>query len=357
MGQKSATDTLFGIIAAFIERRTWSQADLARRLETRTETVRKHLTELTGGGFKLEREEEPPHVYWSVPKDWFPGALLFKADEVPDLVRILHRARRGPLRDKVLGLVTPRLASVGVAAPELDDKAVVGPAAREDEERWLSILEDAASSKFALRMRYFTASRSDESRRHVSVHRVEHGGNPQFVATCHKAGALRRFRVSNVLDASLDRAEPHRAVDPETLERFCEESFGGFRSDGPAIECAFFVASPASAWVARNLPDPRIERRGVEGGARFSVRTSAVEMLARFVVGLGDAATVETPELARAVADIARGALANVAPTTGRAKNGAGTKGRATKGRATKGKATKGKPTNGEATNGARRPR
>ncbi len=32
---------VFGIVLAFVDRRTWSQADLARRLELGTEAVRK----------------------------------------------------------------------------------------------------------------------------------------------------------------------------------------------------------------------------------------------------------------------------------------------------------------------------
>ena len=87
VGQRSATETLFGIVAAFIESRTWSQADLARRLETKPETIRRYLGELRAGGFKVEREEDHPHVYWSVPSNWIPGALAFKAAEAQDLLR------------------------------------------------------------------------------------------------------------------------------------------------------------------------------------------------------------------------------------------------------------------------------
>jgi hypothetical protein len=48
-------------------------------------------------------------------------------------------------------------------------------------------------------------------------------------------------------------------------------------------------------------------------------------MLARFVVGLGDAARPETTELAEAVANLARGALANamsVEPSDARTGDG-----------------------------------
>jgi predicted DNA-binding transcriptional regulator YafY len=309
MGQRTPTETLFGIVTAFIEQRTWTQAALARRLETRTETIRTRLEELQAGGFKLQREEDRPHVYWSVPKDWFPGALVFKEDEAADLLRLIARAPRSKLRDKVIDLVAARLANVGQATP---DVSAIGPTTMtHEEEDALSIVEDAARQRVPLKMRYFSASRRSESKRHASVHRVEVGARPHFIATCHRTGELRRFRVSNVLDAKLDPGEAFRDVAPEDLARFESESLAGFRSPGPKIKSAFFVRDPEAAWVAKNLPDEAIREEAAPGGARFAVETSALMVLARFVAGLGGAATPETPELAKAVRAIAEGALGN----------------------------------------------
>jgi predicted DNA-binding transcriptional regulator YafY len=300
---------LFGIVAAFVEDRTWSQADLARRLETTPETIRRRLNELQAGGFKLERSEEKPQVYWSVPKNWFPGALLFTAPEVKDLLRLLARARKSELRDRLLGAVVARLSNLGQSAKDFDPASVQAPGVSEDEEKMLAIIEDAASKKLPLKMRYFTASRRDESWRYVSVHVVVLTPRPQFVATCHKANTLRRFRVSNVLEARLDAKEPVRTADEATLRRFEEESLAGFRQEGPPVICAFVVREPEAAWVARNLPDDRFSHEPTNGGTRFTIDTASVAMLARFVVGLGDAARSETPELTRVVQQLARGAL------------------------------------------------
>lgn len=325
MGQRSPTETLFGIITAFIDERTWTQAALARRLETRPETIRRRLGELQAGGFPLERSEEHPHVYWSVPKGWFPGALIFKADEVSELLRLVARAPRGALRARVLGRIVARLSATGDHA-DIEPTAVEPPAVSEEEERWIALAEDAISQKIAVKMRYFSASRRDEAWRHASVHRVVLGPRPCFIGTCHTADALRRFRVSNVLDARLDRGEPYRAVSAAALRRFADESFAGFWREGPAFDCAFLVREPEATWVARNLPDDRIARGvSTDAGTRFSVRTSAVDVLARFVVGLGDAARAETPELAREVEALARGALGEAvdAPPTVRRRRAA----------------------------------
>jgi predicted DNA-binding transcriptional regulator YafY len=309
MGQRSPTETLFGIIAAFVEKRTWTQAELARRLETKPETIRKHLTELQAGGFDLEREEDHPHVYWSVPKDWFPGALIFKPDELPDLLRVLARAPKSKVRQRLLATVAERLKSLGRASPRVDVDGVQPPSVTEDEERWLAVIEDAISSRAAVKLRYFTTSTRNESWRHVSPHRVDLGARPTLVATCHRAKALKRFRVSNVLEARIDQAETFRETTRDALDRFDAESLGGFRQQGPVVACAFFVRDPEAAWVARNLPDPHIRQESAPGGARFVVETPGVEMLARYVTGLGAAARAETKELAQAVEKIARGAL------------------------------------------------
>ncbi|MBX3204092.1 MAG: WYL domain-containing protein [Labilithrix sp.] len=312
MGQRSSTETLFGIVAAFLERRTWTQAELARKLETRVETVRRQLGELQAAGLKLHREEDHPHVYWSVPKNWIPGALAFSAEEAGEVLRLVSRAPRGALRERVVKTALARLANLGDSNAAFDPDAVRAAGITADEERWLAVVEDAAAGKVTLEMRYYSASRRHESRRHASVQRVEVGGRPQFVAICHRAGELRRFRVSNVFDARLAPAEPFRPATAAALATFDRESFGGYHDVGPAVRCAFVVRDPEAAWVAKNLPDERIEHEPAEGGGvRFSIETPGVAALARFVVGLGEVGRAETPELAAEVRAIARAALAN----------------------------------------------
>lgn len=327
MGQRSTTETAFGIIAAFIERQTWTQAELARKLETRPETIRKQLLELQAGGLKLEREEDHPHVYWSVPKNWIPGALAFKADEARDLLRLIARAPRGALRDRIVDMAVARLGR-GEKTAEFDPTAVRSAAITDDEERWLEVIEDAAAQKQALKMRYFSASRRHESWRHASVQRVDVGARPQFVAICHQAKELRRFRVSNVLEAKLDKGESFHAATPAALARFDRETFGGFHDVGPLTRCEFFVRDPECAWVLKNLPDEQISHAPATGGMKFSVETSGVAVLARFVAGLGEVARPETPELAAEVASIARAALTNASGVNAHAPRARGPRAR-----------------------------
>lgn len=310
VGQKSKTETLFKIVAAFIDQRTWKQADLARKVGTTTETIRKQLIELQEAGFKLESEKDHPHVYWSVPRGWVPGALAFNANEAKEVLRLIGRSPKGVLRDRVIDLALARLAGMG--QPAAFDPSTVEPAGiTDDEEKWLPLLEDAANEKVAVKMRYFTASRGKVTWRHVSVHRVGGAPRPQIVATCHDTGDLRRFRVASILEARVDRSVPFRATSPGALTKFDRESFGGFRDVGPVVACEFFVRDPESAWVEKNLPDPNITADPAPGGTRFRVATSSVSVLARFVAGLGEIAHAKTPELKAEIRTIAAAALAN----------------------------------------------
>jgi hypothetical protein len=95
------------------------------------------------------------------------------------------------------------------------------------------------------------------------------------------------------------------------LSQFDRESFSGFRDVGPSVECVFFVRHPEAAWVAKNLPDRAITHKSDAEGMRFHVETAGVAVLARFVVGLGEVAWPESPELTKEVESIARAALAN----------------------------------------------
>lgn len=301
VGQRSGTETVIELVQAFMERRTWSQADLARRLSMTTPAVRSKLQELQGP-FRLEREEDHPHVYWSVPRDWFPGGVLFKREQLPELMRQLSRLPRSKGREALMKTI---LAHV----PGADESAVVPPSMSDQEAEQLAIIEDAAARKVALSFRYFTANRGARSTRHASVLRIVLGPPARFVALCHRTNALKWFRVESVDHARLDEAEPFRPVTKREVDAFVAASVNGFNAGGAPQTLAFRVREPEARWVAMNLPSPMRAEELSEGGLRITVETNAVQQVARFVVGLGAAAKVETPDLQRAVTALAREAL------------------------------------------------
>lgn len=309
VGQRSPTDTLAGIYQSFLAHRTWKQADLARALEITTDRLHKILTQLQTQGMPLTAEKDHPHVFWSVPKDWFPGSVYFKEDEVPELLRQLRRVPDGRSRAKLLGLLFERLPHSSPDRTASSAKQVVVPrAASPDEERHLPAVEDSANHRKALHMRYLTAGRVDEGRRHASVHRVLLGPPARFIATCHRDGKLKTFRVDSILDAALDPREPYRPADDVAVETYVRESVDGFHDEGPPVHVSFVVRNPDARWVKKNLPDG-MQAEPIPDGIRVTTHTAALRRVAQYVVGLGAGATPESDVLAKEVATLARGAL------------------------------------------------
>jgi len=316
VGQRSSTVTVVQIVQAFLEQRTWTQKALAERLDLTTPAVRDRLRELESI-FNLEREEDHPHVYWSVPRDWFPGGILFTRDQMPELLRLLMRLPQGKARDGLLDTVLRNLPKGNALVNEGSlNTAVVPPTSTKQEEQYLPVVEDAAAKKVSLAFHYFTASRGQMSTRHGSVQRVMLGSPARFVATCHRDDKLKWFRVENIVSAHLDPQVPFRASPPETVEDFLRASVDGFNAGGAIAELSFVVRDPESRWVQNNLlASMRVE--GLSNNRiRVTVETNAILQVARYVVGLGAAASAETPALADAVEVLARGALGERADLT-----------------------------------------
>jgi predicted DNA-binding transcriptional regulator YafY len=307
VGQRSATESVAAILSASLRARPGKLADLARAIDLTVPATKKRLEELQAQGVPLERSEEPPFVYWSVPSSWFPGGVVFQGTEVRELLRLLARMPRGKRRDALIDVVLRTLPRAG-SGDVHDESAVASQPATPGDDEQLAILEDAARARKAVHFRYYTAHRGDDALRHASVHRVVPGPPARFVGTCHRTGTLKWFRVDNVSLARIDDAQPFRGADPPRIEAFIGESLDGFHEGGTPGTHSFTVRAPESKWVARNLLEGmRAEPHA--GGIRVTLATSGLDRLARYVVALGAAARAETRELARAVGTIARGAM------------------------------------------------
>jgi predicted DNA-binding transcriptional regulator YafY len=302
LGQRSAAETIASILLAFVEHGTWRQAELASRVGVSVPALRKRLRELQDAGMSLEREDDPPQVFWSVPRGWFPGGVVVAGKELEDLLRLAVRAPRSEGQRRVLRL----LASSGLRTAA--GEAVEAAALSCEDERVLGVLEEGASRAVVVRIRYQSRSDGVPRWRHVSAQRVVMGQPVRFVGFCHKAGALRWFRVDHVRAAELDEREGWLGVSPDRLEAYLKESVGGFHGGGEAREVSFVVRDPEARWVAENLPSGWAGEL-VERGLRVRVTTSSVEQVARYVVGLGAAAVSETEELGEEVKRLALGAL------------------------------------------------
>lgn len=306
MGQRTSTETLIGLLCAFWKQRTWSQADLAREIGVNPRAVRRYLDELTTSGWPLERDEDHPHVYWSLPKDWLPVGVLLTAEMTADLVRALAHVPPGPARSRLL-----RAVASHAPAPLLEVLGrVIPPRASDAENDLLPALLDGLAQQSPLRLKYWTASRGSFGSRSVSVQRVMVGPPTRFLAWCHLTNTLRWFRLDNTSAVEPDPASTFHPVDEAEVDGVVQESVQGFH--GPErVRVAFRVRDPEARWVSHNLPEG-LSFTPEAGGIFVEAETRGLLPIARFVVGLGDAAKCETPELAGLVRQLASGALHNL---------------------------------------------
>jgi predicted DNA-binding transcriptional regulator YafY len=306
VGRRSSTESIALIYGAFLRERTWTQAALAREVEIGIPALRKRLDELTTLGMPLERQDDPPHVYWSVPQNWFPGGILFSNEDLPDLLHVLWHTARGRRRANLLRVLLG--ADRDRADVVATEAAIVTHEASEADETFLPIVEDAIARRMAVKMRFYSTDRRAIETRHVSVHRVDVGPPTRLVATCHKSGSIKWFRVDNIVEARADSETAYRSARDADVERFYADSIDGFREATEAEEHAFFVRDPEATWIERNLL-ARMRTEPVDDGIRITVKTAGALRVARYVVGLGAAARAETPRLKMLVEELAKGAL------------------------------------------------
>lgn len=305
MGRRSNTETVTAILLAFLEERTWKQKSLAEHCGVTVKTLKKHLTNLSAAAFPLHQDFDPPHVYWSVPKDWFPGAVAFRDELLSALVRVLRISPHSETRSRLLSHVASGATGLRLAAAP--EAVMTGVLSREQEAN-LWELEECMVRKVVAHMRYYSMSRGDLSWRQASIHRVVIGDAIRIVATCHRDGKLKWFRLDNVWWVRADGSESFRTRGPEEVASFVAESIDGFHGGDAALDCEFRVRFPEARWVKAQLAQPVSVVEGTDEYA-FTVRTAGLLALARFVVGLGAAARSDTPELRQLVEELALGAL------------------------------------------------
>ncbi len=204
------------------------------------------------------------------------------------------------------GPVRSALAKIESAAGRAADEqaVVVGLATRE--EAALTIVREALDRRRALHMRYYTASRDAVSERTVDPMRlllVE--GHSYLEAWCRSAEAVRLFRLDRIehVDATGEAAAPPPHARPTDV------SAGLFRAE-PDQRLAVLLLAPDARWVAEYYPVENVE--DADGGAAtVRMRYADQDWMVRLVLGLGsDVAVREPPELAAAVRERARAALA-----------------------------------------------
>jgi hypothetical protein len=262
----------------------------------------------------LTAEQDGAHVYWSVPKTWFPGGVGLKKEDAVDLLHELWRLPRTTKRERLLARLLAGVHPPDGGAVAAASEAVLTPTIPEPEAEHSRVVEDSLVARRTLRMKYFSAHSSDLSARDVSVHRVVPGPPARFVALCHREGILKWFRVEGIVTCALDPSVPFREADPSHVNDYVSASADGFHGDDEVSDHVFFVNEPESRWVRRNLISPMCAE-DVAGGIRVTATTAGALRIARFVVALGAGARAETETLRALVLELAQGAVRNAMET------------------------------------------
>ena len=305
MSRSKTITLLAGLYEAFADRKTWQQAELARRTGASVERLRAALDALEAWGWPLEREEEPPHVYWSVPNTWGGGGFTLPEDRIPDLLRLLAYLPDSPRRARVLALfdgmnaLSPQEVLRAVHEREgLDAQA----------EAFLEQIEQGIHDERSVEIEYYSRHRGELEWREVSPQRVVVEGPHRFVALCHRSGQPKWFRLDQVRGCRAPLEPSWTGMSPEAIDDFISSSISGFIGEEPSREHAFTVPNPAARWVKGILPAP-MQHRPVAEGIRVEVETRSVKQVARFVLTLAGAARDLTPELEEEVRKSAQAVL------------------------------------------------
>jgi proteasome accessory factor C len=170
-------------------------------------------------------------------------------------------------------------------------------------------VEDALREERQLDLTYYVPGRDETTQRIVDPMRLIFSeGHSYLEGWCHRADETRMFRLDRMRRAVVletPSAPPHDA-------RVTDLSQGLFQPDPDDPEAVLDLRPPA-AWVAEYYPIEGIERRP-DSVLRIRLRFSDREWLQRLVLRLGGHATLVQPaDLADAVRDRARRALAHYA--------------------------------------------
>jgi predicted DNA-binding transcriptional regulator YafY len=309
MGSRDNYETVTRVIQAFAGCRTWKQAELAKHVGIQARALRRLLLSLRESGMPLDKDEEHPHVYWSVPPHWFPGGVIFVIEDWQVLVHAVLRIADPKRRQKLLGrLLAGRRALIPAASGvERLNQAVAAAPLTAEEHEMLLLVEQSLLEQVPLSIQYYSASRGELARRVISPQKLITEPHGRIAAFCHINKQLRWFRLDNIQRGHLERGQPRQEAQPEELDAFLASSVDGFR-DGSEEKLAFRVRSPESSWVKGNLlPGMSIDQDAGGEGLRVVARGGML-VVARYIAGLGGLAVAEGEALKSLVRQLAEAA-------------------------------------------------
>lgn len=170
-------------------------------------------------------------------------------------------------------------------------------------------LKEALTSGRRVHLRYYVPTRDETTERDVDLMRIIHlDGQWYTEGWCHRAGGVRLFRLDRIEGA--DVLDVAGTPPPEARPRDLGDAFVA----GPDDLTVVIEATAQAAWIADYYPNEGVTR-AADGSVRLTLKVADPALVRRLLLRLGgEARVVSPPELAAAVAEEARAALAAYRP-------------------------------------------
>jgi predicted DNA-binding transcriptional regulator YafY len=232
--------------------------------------------------------------------------LRLGVDEAVTLIAGLRTLADVPgLHDRdVLATVLDKLSA---AAGEAGTRAAAlhVDLSRGAQEDVLAAAREAVRRSRRMRLRYLVPSRDETTDRDVDPIRVITGGDRWYVeGWCHRAEAVRRFRLDRIL--RIEVLDVDGTPPPDAASRDGDDLFT------PSADDLLVTVElhPGARWVAEYYPVEDVEELA-GGRLRVRLRTASEGWLPRLALRLGGSlVVVSPPEVAERVRDLAGRALA-----------------------------------------------
>jgi predicted DNA-binding transcriptional regulator YafY len=291
MGKRPLTEKLLSIILAFHAQARWEQVALARKVGLSVDQLRDRLRQLQKAGMKLKHTHDANTAAWTMEQGIFPDGIVFQRDDVWALLVALQTAPSTKERTMALARIF-RVKSVSRKAKNArlsDDQEPVA---------FLGELTGAMLGRKPVRVKYVPTS-GEVTERVLSVHFTTGVGNLRFLATDHgdDKHKLKWFRVGRLRSVTPAPAVAYRDCPRDEVLAYEQDSAWGYHGNGPAVQLSFVATEDAWRILESNMPAPAITTKAVKGGVRVTVRTTAVGVWARYLIGYIGAVTPETREL------------------------------------------------------------
>jgi len=292
-------------ILSRLNQRPYTRLELANEFEKSTKTIRRDIDALSGAnGFPIIEEEDGNDRIYSFQTGYQLPGVWFTPEELAAITlgrEILTDAFRGlPYQENFASLVEKmtltQSSSARRAAQRLPEVFQSDFSPPQIHTEYKEDLIKAAQKQQCVWIRYFTAGRGTYSTRVIEPFVIRQSiQGLHLIAYCREKQDFRNFAINRIQALELQDEYFSLKERQFDLERYQEESFGGFRQ-APAQDVRFFVKKPSSYWAKDLYYHPTQEIIECEDGIEIRFRAGGEAAIVRRAIGLGPDCTIIQPK-------------------------------------------------------------